>query len=97
MCSFEDSNGKFSLLQADHVRIRLRSIVNVIREEKFGFSKDDIELHSIRWGDNGNVPVRNISNNYYDSRTMVKRSFLGIYKRPSRVFYLRIIKMNVEI
>ena len=37
-------------MRADHVQSKLRAIVDLIGEEKLGFNKEDIGLHSIRSG-----------------------------------------------
>ena len=50
VCLFQDGSKKPSLLQATHIRSRLRSIVAVIGFEVLGFTKEDIGLHSIRSG-----------------------------------------------
>ena len=50
VCTFQDDKGKISLLQAVHVRSRLRAIVTLLGMEELGFDKDDIGLHSIRSG-----------------------------------------------
>ena len=41
---------KAQLLQADHIRSKLRSVVELLGEETLGFKKDDVGLHSIRAG-----------------------------------------------
>ena len=51
VCLFQESSSKQSLLlRADHVQSKLRAIVDLIGEEKLGFNKEDIGLHSIRSG-----------------------------------------------
>ena len=50
VCSFGDNNNNITLIRADHVRSKLRAIVELIGEESLGFQKDDIGLHSIRSG-----------------------------------------------
>ena len=45
-----DNRKQVNLLKAEHVRLRLRSVVDLIGREKLGFGKDDIGLHSIRSG-----------------------------------------------
>ena len=50
VCAFTHPGGKMSFIQADHVRTRLQSVVEVIGEETLGFNKDDIGMHSIRSG-----------------------------------------------
>ena len=50
VCSFQDINKNITLIRADHVRSKLRAIVELIGEELLGFQKDDIGLHSIRSG-----------------------------------------------
>ena len=50
VCLFEDERGRTSLLQATHIRSRLRAVVAVIGSESLGFDKDDIGLHSLRSG-----------------------------------------------
>lgn len=48
--AFCDDRGKAGSISAEHARHRLRAIVSLLGEEKLGFSKDDIGLHSIRSG-----------------------------------------------
>ena len=50
VCLFCTDTGRTELIRADHVRSRLRAIVFVLGDEKLGFHKDDIGLHSIRSG-----------------------------------------------
>ena len=50
VCSFQDDKGKVTLLQAAHIRSRLRAVVDIIGAEALGFDKEDIGLHSIRSG-----------------------------------------------
>ena len=51
VCLFQEKiTSPPKLLQADHVRIKLRSIVELIGKERLGFDKNDIGLHSIRAG-----------------------------------------------
>ena len=45
--SFLDSKDQVILLRADYARSRLQAIVQLIGEEKLGFGKNDISLHSI--------------------------------------------------
>jgi hypothetical protein len=49
VCLFFDGTHS-KLLRADHVRSRLRAIVELIGEENLGFRKEEIGLHSIRSG-----------------------------------------------
>ena len=49
VCLFFDGK-QSTLIRADHVRARLRAIVELIGKEELGFSKEDIGLHSIRSG-----------------------------------------------
>ena len=46
---------------------------------------------------NGNVSFRSISHHHYESWTMVKPSFPGIYRKTGRVFHIRCVPKNVEI
>ena len=49
VCSyFED--GKIKQIESNHVRMRIKSIVEIIGENELGFTKDDVGLHSIRSG-----------------------------------------------
>ena len=51
VCLFQnEKSAKPDLLRADHVRTKLRAIVELIGKEKLGFDKNDIGLHSIRAG-----------------------------------------------
>ena len=50
VCLFYNNNQKIEHINAHHVRSRLRAIVILLREDKLGFNKDDIGLHSIRSG-----------------------------------------------
>ena len=51
VCLFQSSKMKTArLIQADHVRSKLRSIVDIIGEDSLCFSKTDVGLHSIRAG-----------------------------------------------
>jgi hypothetical protein len=51
VCMFQEKiTSPPTLIQADHVRIKLRSIVELIGKEILGFDKDDVGLHSIRAG-----------------------------------------------
>jgi hypothetical protein len=50
VCLFYNDNNNIEYINAQHVRTRLRAIVILIGEDKLGFSKDDIGLHSIRSG-----------------------------------------------
>ena len=50
VCSFQDEKGRVVLLQASHIRSRLRAVVDIIGAEALGFDKDDIGLHSLRSG-----------------------------------------------
>ena len=49
VCLFFDGK-QSTLIRADHVRSRLRAIVELMGEETLGFLKEDIGLHSIRSG-----------------------------------------------
>jgi hypothetical protein len=49
VCLF-NSSSTITLIRADHVRSKLRAIVELVGEETLGFNKDDIGLHSIRSG-----------------------------------------------
>jgi hypothetical protein len=46
VCSFINSQGPTNI-KADHVRIWLRSVAELVGEEKLGFTKDEVGLHSI--------------------------------------------------
>ena len=50
VCLFYNNNQKIEHINAHHVRSRLRAIVILLGEDKLGFNKDDIGLHSIRSG-----------------------------------------------
>mmetsp|Transcript_12224 Transcript_12224/g.14217 ORF Transcript_12224/g.14217 Transcript_12224/m.14217 type:complete len:166 (+) Transcript_12224:450-947(+) len=50
VCLFQDDNNHIDLIRVDHVRSKLRAVVDVLGEVKLGFSKEDIGLHSIRSG-----------------------------------------------
>jgi hypothetical protein len=50
VCLFYNNKGKIEYINAQHVRSRLRAIVILLGEDKLGFNKDDIGLHSIRSG-----------------------------------------------
>ena len=50
VCLFSDKKRQTSLLQAAHVRSRLRAVVDLLGEETLGFKKEEIGLHSIRSG-----------------------------------------------
>ena len=50
VCAFVTNDGKLINIQADQVRTRLRAVVETIGEEKLGFTKDEVGLHSIRSG-----------------------------------------------
>ena len=50
VCTFQEKDGSLTQIVAEHVRIRLRAIVDLIGEEALGFGRDDIGLHSIRSG-----------------------------------------------
>jgi hypothetical protein len=50
VCLFSDDKANISNITAAHVRSRLRATVTLIGEDKLGFTKDDIGLHSIRSG-----------------------------------------------
>jgi hypothetical protein len=50
VCLFSDDKGNISNITAAYVRSRLRATVTLIGEDKLGFTKDDIGLHSIRSG-----------------------------------------------
>jgi hypothetical protein len=50
VCTFQLENGKTTQISSDHVRTKLRSIVDLIGLEELGFSKEEIGLHSIRSG-----------------------------------------------
>ena len=50
VCLFQDQNNRIDLIRADHVRSKLRAVVDVLGEIKLGFTKDNIGLHSIRSG-----------------------------------------------
>jgi hypothetical protein len=50
VCLFQDRNNNTNLIRADHVRSKLRAVVDVLGEVKLGFSKDNIGLHSIHSG-----------------------------------------------
>jgi hypothetical protein len=49
VCMFE-RNGTISFITSDHVRAKLRAVVELIGFEELGFRKEDIGLHSIRSG-----------------------------------------------
>ena len=50
VCLFQSRAGELTRISSDHVRSKLRAIVDLIGPEELGFSKDDIGLHSIRSG-----------------------------------------------
>jgi hypothetical protein len=50
VCLFQEKTNSITMIRADHVRSKLRAIVELIGEESLGFQKDDIGLHSIRSG-----------------------------------------------
>jgi hypothetical protein len=50
VCLFQISTSQTTLLRADHIRLKLRAIVELIGSEVLGFTKDEIGLHSIRSG-----------------------------------------------
>ena len=50
VCLFSDANNRTDMVRADHVRSRLRAIVDEIGNKILGFNKYDIGLHSIRSG-----------------------------------------------
>ena len=50
VCLFYDDKKKTSLMRADHVRSKIRTIVVLIEEDFLGFKKDYIGLHSIQSG-----------------------------------------------
>jgi hypothetical protein len=50
VCMFQRPNGDIIRISSDHVRAKLRAIVDLIGQEELGFTKDDIGLHSIRSG-----------------------------------------------
>jgi hypothetical protein len=50
VCLFQKPNGDIIRISSDHVRMKLRAIVELIGKEELGFSKDDVGLHSIRSG-----------------------------------------------
>jgi hypothetical protein len=49
VCSFINNHGPTNI-KADHVRIWLRSVAELVGEEKLGFTKDEVGLHSIHSG-----------------------------------------------
>ena len=50
VCLFSDTRQRTTLLKAEHVRTRLRAVVDIMGKEILGFNKEDIGLHSIRSG-----------------------------------------------
>ena len=50
VCLFQSAGGITSYISSDHVRTKLRAIVDLIGSDDLGFSKNDIGLHSIRSG-----------------------------------------------
>ena len=50
VCMFRTEDQGDSFIQADHVRSRLRAIVDTIGEATLGFTKEEIGLHSLRSG-----------------------------------------------
>ena len=50
VCMFQSAEGVKTQISSEHVRTKLRSIVDLIGIEELGFAKDDIGLHSIRSG-----------------------------------------------
>ena len=50
VCMFWSKDKGASVIQADHVRTRLRSMVDIIGEANLGFTKEEIGLHSLRSG-----------------------------------------------
>jgi hypothetical protein len=49
VCAFDSKQGRLPI-KADHVRIWLRSVAELVGEDKLGFNKDELGLHSIRSG-----------------------------------------------
>ena len=50
VCCFWSKENGLTDIKADHVRIRLRAVVDIIGEATLGFTKDVIGLHSLRSG-----------------------------------------------
>jgi hypothetical protein len=50
VCLFQTTTNQTTLLRADHIRLKLRAIVELMGKELLGFTKEDIGLHSIRSG-----------------------------------------------
>ena len=50
VCLFLPAGGKIKHITSDHVRTKLRAIVNLIGRDELGFDMNDIGLHSIRSG-----------------------------------------------
>ena len=50
VCLFQGTSAKITTITADYVRSRLRAMVELLGEDKLGFTKIDIGLHSIRSG-----------------------------------------------
>jgi hypothetical protein len=50
VCLFRSENDTLTYITSDHVRTKLRALVDLIGPEELGFTKDDIGLHSIRSG-----------------------------------------------
>ena len=50
VCLFQNETGTISKISSDHVRARLRAIVDLIGPTELGFTKEDMGLHSIRSG-----------------------------------------------
>ena len=49
VCSYFEY-GKTTQIDSNHVRMKIKSIVEIIGENELGFTKDDVGLHSIRSG-----------------------------------------------
>ena len=50
VCLFQNSAGTITRISSDHVRARLRAVVDLIGPTELGFTKAEIGLHSIRSG-----------------------------------------------
>ena len=50
VCSYLDESGEIRNINSNQVKLRIKSMVELIGENELGFTKDEVGLHSIRSG-----------------------------------------------